>query len=417
MPRLESFFWAIPSYSHQLSKNERLLFFVRVLREIQNNTTVLFLPIFLYLMANDLPWLHDLKLTGLQTGVVVIAGFFCIQRVVTFLTAIPLSKIMLKSKHETSMIFSYLIRTVMFAALYFSTIQPQLLIVAAVLEGLQANFFWNSFFTIVAKHLVRKPTVKTANVHQFLIQIAVILSPALSGYLAYRYGLEIVFLIGCVLSLASAAVLMMTSFHIPQVSMSWQDFFAQLKKPSFIKDTAPLTGRYINDAIVFLWPLYIYLVLGTVDRVGFLFTLSLFIALLAFYFVGGYIAALSSSKKSVLLSGGLLIAVWVARVQLITAWGMVAITAFEKLFATNYWRMFDMAFIQQAKGSKIFSYFVYKEMMISLVATAFWLICASLFLLTSPWMVIFIFAGIGVLLSMILSNGIHEKKSFPAVDV
>lgn len=417
MPRLESFFSILPSYSFQLTRNEKLLFVVKILRQLLNKVTVLFLPIFLFLIATDLPWMNTWQLSGMQKGIVVIAAFFCIQRFVTFVTAIPLSKLMLKSGQETSLIFSYLLRTIMFAALFFARLFPELLILAAVLEGLQANFFWNSFIVIAAKRGFGKRHLKSATVFNFFLQILLALSPAFSGYIAYMYGLETVFLVGIVLSLVSAMIVMMTSLRFPQDSASWPEFVGYCKKNVFIKSVGSLGGTYINDAVLFLWPLYVYLVLGTVERVGFLFSISLFITLMMTYFVAEYVSHIFFSKKSVFMSGVAVIGMWLVRVTTVSAWGMIFIDVLDRIFSGVYWTNYDIALFKQTKGNKVFSYFVYREMVVSLIGMLFWITCAILFLLTSPWSVIFIFAGFGVSLSMLVRTTPHEKQISTAIDL
>jgi MFS family permease len=415
MPRLDSFFFTIPGFHIVSGKNVKLLYFVRMIRDILNKVTLFFLPIFLFTTATHVPWLDTLGLTDLQSGMVLIALFFSINRIVIFLTAIPLGKIMVRIQFETSLLISYLLRIIVFASLYFSLQYPALLLVAAIFEGLQSNFFWNSFFTLLTQSISEKSVGKELGMMQFLFQLITVLSPAVSGYLAYHFGLEVLFLVGIVLSLVSTLVISGMNIRLPQDAVSWKEFNQWMKKPAFLKATGSFAGRYINDTVLFLWPLYIFLVLGTVERVGFLYTFSLFIALVITYFMGGFIDKISSNQRPFLLSGGALSLVWLARTQALSVWGMALADTFERLFSNFHWLFYDVLFIRRGKGTQAFSYFVYREMFISIVAILFWTVFSIFFMFNDSWTAVFIFGGFGVLLSLLISDHSHEK--IPTTDI
>ena len=415
MPHLDSFFFTLPGFHVVAGTNVKLLYFVRIIRDILNKVTLFFLPIFLFTMGSHITWFNKLGLTNLQSGMILIALFFCINRIVIFLTAIPLGKIMVRLRFETSLLISYLLRVVVFASLYFSVQYPELLVIAAIFEGLQSNFFWNSFFTLLTQSITEKSEGKELGMMQFLFQLLTVLAPAMSGYLAYHFGLEVLFLVGIVLSLVSTVLVSGMNIRLPQDSVSWKEFTQWMKKPSFIKATGSFAGRYINDTVLFLWPLYIFLVLGSVDRVGFLYTFSLFVALVIAYFIGGYIDKISTNHKPFFLSGGALSLVWLARTQALSIWGMALADTVERLFSNFHWLFYDVLFIKRGKGSQAFSYFVYREMFISIVAILFWTIFSIFFMLNDSWTAVFIFGGIGVLLSLLISDHSHEK--IPTTDI
>lgn len=411
MPRLDSFFFTIPGFYVISEKNIRLIYFLRLIRDVLNKVTLFFLPIFLFNFGGDLSWFDGLRLSNIQAGMILIAIFFSFERLVIFFTAIPLGKWMNKWSFETSLLLSYLLRVVSFACLYFSHQYPLLLLVSALFEGIQSNFFWNSFFTLLTNQLEEKSIGKELGLHSFLFQVATVLSPALSGYLAFRYGIEVLFLLGIVLNLVSAVVITGINIRLPQDQVSWKEFSTWLKNPVFLKATGSFAGRYINDTVLFLWPLYVFLVLGTVERVGFLYTFSLFLALVLAFFIGGFIDKISSNKKPFFLSGGALSLVWLARTQIFSIWGMALADTVEKVFSNFHWLFYDVLFIKRGRGSQAFSYFVYREMMISAFAILFWSLVCIFFMINDSWSAVFIFAGIGVLLSLLISETFDEKKS------
>lgn len=411
MPRLDSFFLTLPGF-HVISKsNVQALYSIKVLKDILNKITLFFLPIFLFLFGPKVPYMDRFNLTDLQLGMVLIAVFFAMSRIVVFLTAIPIGTLVMKLQFETAVLISFILRIASFTSLYFSTQYPVLLLAAAILEGIQSNFFWNGFFTILTKSISEKPTGKEYTISQFLFQLISVLIPAISGYLAYHYGLEVLFLLGIVISLISAVMVTKINIRLPYDEVSWKEFRTWLKNPTFIKAAGSFAGRYINDTALFLWPLYMFLLLGTVERVGFLYTFSLFIALLIVFFIGGYVNKVTEKKVPFFLSGGALSLVWLARTQIFSVWGMAAADTIERLFSNFHWLFYDVLFIKRGKGAQAFSYFVYRELLVSVVALLFWLLFAGLFMITDSWTAVFIFGGIGVALSVLISNYTDEKKS------
>lgn len=414
MSRLHSFFSTLPGFYIISKSNLRLIYFVRVIRDILNKVTLFFLPIFLFDFGKNLEWFKQFSLTDVQAGMILIAAFFSIQRLVIFFTAIPLGKAMIKANFETSLLLSYLLRVVAFTALYFANQHPILIVVAAIFEGIQSNFFWNSLLTLLTNHLDEKTMGKDLGLHRFVFQLATVLTPAISGYLAYKYGLEVLFLLGIVLNLLSAVVAMGINIKLPQDDVSWKEFSQWLKNPSFFRATGSFAGKYINDTVLFLWPLYVFLILGSVDRVGFLYTFSLFIALVLAFFIGGYIDKLSDNRKPFFLSGGALSLVWLIRTQVFSIWGIALADTVERLFSNFHWLFYDVLFIKRGRGSQAFSYFVYREMMISAFAMIFWAAVTVFFMIADSWSGVFIFAGIGVLLSLLISETFNEKDHPPA---
>ena len=64
--------------------------------------------------------------------------------------------------------------------------------------------------------------------------------------------------------------------------------------------------------------------------------------------------------------------------------------------------------MNRGKGREAFSYFTYREMIISFASFLFWAIFASIFLFSSmEWDGLFVVGGVGVLLSLLI-NKKHE---------
>ena len=121
------------------------------------------------------------------------------------------------------------------------------------------------------------------------------------------------------------------------------------------------------------------------------------------FFIGNYLNHVKS-KKPFYFSGGALTLIWVARIQAVTVWGIALADMSERLVGNFHWLFYDFVAILGGKGKQAFSYFVYREMIISIGAVIFWLIFASIFMVSSNWIGVFLFAGVGVMLSLLVTD-------------
>lgn len=400
---LERFPW-LNDISHS---NIKILYVVRMLSDLLGKITLFFLPIYLFTLGKEESFLNLLQLTPLQNGLLTVALFYGLIRFVVFFTAIPLANLSHKVGFDMALVIAFSCQFFSMAALYFSKDWPVLIIVAAVFQALQINLFWNNFFTILSERLHRRWAGSELGVMQFIVQIVSVLAPALSGFLAIYYGFGVLFLMGGLIAIISAILIMTVKVSIPRDKVSWTEFGEWLRNPEFFKQTGSFIGRYINDAGLILWPLYVFLILGSVDRVGFLYTFSLFIAMILTFFIGNYLNHVKT-KRPFYFSGGALSLVWVARSQVVSIWGIALADTVDKLVGNFHWLFYDFVAILGGKGREAFSYFVYREMIISIGAVLFWLVFASFFMVTSSWLGVFLFAGIGVLLSLLVSDS-HAK--------
>ena len=185
--------------------------------------------------------------------------------------------------------------------------------------------------------------------------------------------------------------------------VSFKEFRGWLREKQFKKLTLSIAGRYINDAALFVWPLYVFIFLGSVDKVGYLYTISLFIAMMFTFFISVYIDH-TKSRKPFFLSGGILSVLWLLRTQFLSILSIALIDVVERLTSNFHWLFFDMLLMKRGKGSNALSYFVYREIVLNVTAIAFWVIFAGFFMLNWGWNSLFLFAAVGVILSLLMKD-------------
>lgn len=380
---------------------------MRVLRDLVNQSTFFFLPIFLYRSAVSL--FSHAQLNDFQSGFLLIAAYFFVVRLVMLLTGIGFGAYATRAGVQRSLLFSYLLRALMFACLYFSSQSLLFLLLAAVLDGLNASMFWSNYYTILSQHASKHNIGKDLGFLQTLLQSIAAIAPAVGGALAGYFGFETLFLFALAATVLSLFNIFQVKVAVLHDKVSFAEFSRWLHKTRFDRLALSYAGRYINDATLFLWPLYVFLILGAVEKVGYLYTASLLIALAFSFFIGVYIDA-HKSKKPFFASGGILSLLWLLRSQAVAIWSIAIIDTIDKLTANFHWLFFETLVVRRSQRTQVFSYFVYREMVTSIAAVLFWATVFCLILLSSGWQALFIVAALGVLFSLLVSDGVKRPQ-------
>lgn len=410
MPRIQSHHLHLPFYHIDDSRNMRLLFATRIIRDIVNKVSLFFLPIFLFQLGQNIEFLSQLGLQSFQKGAIILGGFYFLAKILSFIFGIPLGNLIQKIGYHKAFTYSYLLRLIEFLALYFSVQQPLLLLVAIVLEAIQSNIFWCSYLTILSKNALKNNIGKDLSLLQFALQIIATVIPAGAGLIASWLGLEVLFLLGFTGTLIAFIFASQMTLNNDQSRVSWKELKTWFADATFSKLAVAQAGRYIHDSILFLWPLYVYLIFGTVEKVGFLYTISLFLVLTITVFGGTYVDR-SKTKKPFYMSGGVMSFLWLCRIQAFSVVSIALIDAFDKLLSNFHWLYYDTIFLRRGKGKKALAYFVYTEMANTLATATFWLLFLIFFLFFNSWTAIFIFAAIGVMMSTLISDRDETLKA------
>ena len=404
MPRTREYHLHLPQLHVNKSKNASALYGVRIFRDLISKLAIFFLPIYLYQHGSSDPFWQFLPGNELQKGVLLLVLFFLIHRLTILLTGIEIGKLITRIGYRKSMLIGFVLFAIFLSLLYVKSNPGWLLLVAAIINGLETNFFWNSYNTLISKFTLKRHMGQNLGLLNFFLQLAQAVAPALGGVLIVSFGFQSLFLVGLVGVLICIVFVLQLDLKKERDVISWKEFFSWINEKEFLRLAISQAGRYFNDATLIFWPLYIFLILGSIDRVGFLYTLSLFMAMIVSFGVGFYIDN-HKNKKPFYISGGVLSALWILRSQVISFWQIAIIDTIDRLSANFYAIYYDAIAIKRGKGSQALSYFVYREIMVSIASILFWLVVGGLFLIfPDPWLSLFILAAVGVLMGLLVKE-------------
>ncbi len=409
MFRIKDYHLHLPHITFDDSKNFRLLYGIRVIRDLVNKMAMFFLPVFLFSVGSTTVHLQFLPFTSFQTGMLTLAFYYIVVGIVSFLMGVPSGIVFRKIGYQKSFVFSFLLRALYFMLMFFARNSALFLIPAALLDAINAQLFWGGYYSILSKISKKSNMGKDVGFLYTLLQIVAVVSPAVSGVIAYLAGIEVLFLIGLVLTLISSFLAMHMDIDTVKNSVSYKEFFSWIKETRFITLSASFAGKYVYDAAIYLWPLYIFLLLGSIDKVGYLYTASLFLALLFTYFAGNYFDHHKKSKKPFYLSGGFLSIITVLRTQVVTTWGIAFIDMFDKLISNVYNVYFDTMFMKRGKGHSADSFFIYREMTLNIATVIFWSCVGLFFIFFSGWKSLYVLASFGVLVGLLMKDSKYDR--------
>ncbi len=393
-----------PSYltiiRSELTSELWLLQAARLVRELSIRLVLFFSPVFLYQQGSQGLFFGKF-FSPVQQGLLWLALFFLCRNVTAFLVAIPLARLTSPLGYGGRMVIGQLMAVGYFWLLFQSTQQPVFILAAAIVDGMQ-GLFWNSYYTIWSQSAEKTQFVHEIGTVNFLLTLVSALAPIVGGGIIVWLGFSALFLTGVALAFVGVLLSILQKPHHIADTVSWPEYWRWLGERGYQKLAISYVGRYWNDAALVLWPLYVFFLVRAVDEVGYLYSLSLFLALLVTY-VSIQMIGKFHGRKPYIFSGVLLSLVWFFRTTITAIWSIVLADTLDRLLASFHWLFFDWQFLSRGKGREAFSFFTYREVIFAASAIVFWLgfiVCFAVWLWPLQW--VFVIAGVGVWLSLLV---------------
>lgn len=391
-------------------KGLKWLFSAQLLRGAAQQMAGLFIPLYLYTQIHSIAFFNTpffAHVSDLQKTVFLTCAFFLVMRLVTLLTIFPLSRFIRVVGLVKSMFIGNLLNMGMYLALYMANTNVWFLVLAAVCAGCVMTLYWVPYYTQFIVHAELKHLGQDVGALAFLDKLVRIGMPMLGGIIAASLGFRTLHLASAILFLLAAIVVLLGNEMKFSYVVTVKDFFAWIRLPAARRLTMGLIGKYIDDAVFLLWPIFIFFIVGTVERVGYVYSLVLFVSLVIAYFMGWYLGKHKGRTLFVICSS-LLSALWVARIFVQQVWHIITIDLVDRLAVGVYEPIFDTVFFRKSRGKHVYHIQIYREVVNSVAAICIWSIIILFFILPFGWTGAFLLAGFGILLSIAMGGGAHE---------
>lgn len=386
---------------HIFPKGLKVLFISRLLRAIGLQFDSFFMPLFLYQLGAKF---QPFPITAFQNGMILLGMYFIFERVSVLFLSLPVSRIINKIGIRNSMILSQFLYVFVLVLYIYAQQHIGLFILILILEGIRLPLYWTSYYTLFSANAIYSKMGQSVGTSLFFIKLLQAAIPALSGLIIVQFGFSYIFFIS--IFFQGLSILTMLFLHEKErvAQPSILGLKTWLKDRQFRLLSLSFSGKYIADSLQSLWPLFVLLLIGSADKVGYLYFVVFFVSLLLTYFSGWYVDH-SKSRRPFSVSGVIIGSVWLIRSAVVGSWSIMAVDIFHQLAESVFTPFYDSLLMRRGKSGETLSYFIYREMVLSFSGVIFWGIFIIYFVFSSSWRSFILFGFIAVLMSMQL----HDK--------
>lgn len=386
------------------SHNLRMLYGIRILRELINNLCFFFLPLYLFQLGPRFPWFESTGWNDFQKGMVLVGIHFILYRLAMLTLVMPIGKLIsTKIGFKNSFIISRILTVVVFLLLQSSVNRPVLALAAAFLDGVEGAFFWPLFYSVFGKNSKSKRIGEDLGFLHFLLHFVAMAAPAIGGVVAVFLGFDKLFLFGVVLAMMSVVFAVSMDMEKAGTKPTYKELWSWLKESRYRRLSLTYIGRYLNDSVLTVWPLYVFLLINGTEKVGFLYSISMFIAMIISFFIGFYIDH-HKSKRPFFFSGGILGLIWFLRSRVLDIWSIALVDVANRLVSSFHWLFYDSLLIKRGNGNRVYPFFIYREVVMSVAGILMWTFFISLFMVATDWRALFVVAAVGIAMSLLMNE-------------
>lgn len=374
------------------------LFLSKVTRSLAEATGFFFLPIFIFKQA-----------TNLRQGLIMVALFYMSWGLVKVLAIFPSAKYIQKTGLRNAMILGTGCYVFGFLFLYSLRYSPLSWFFSLISFGIATPLYWISYLTFFSRKMKLAYSGREVGGVQFFSKLLNALLPLLGGGLYAVQGFESVILLSLIFLIASSFILLQTSNPKVKDVVSLSELRSWVQESKFRKVLVAFSGKNLADSVMVLWPLYLLLLVGSVEKVGYFYSVVLIIALILTYFTGWYLDH-RKSKRPFYFSGMVRSLAFMFRAFVFQIWSLIMVDVLEQLASSIYVPFFDTLFLRRSRGKQALSFYAYRELVISASSVIIWLGILCIFLFFNNWIVMFMIASIGMLFSLLLEEKADAKQ-------
>jgi MFS family permease len=401
MPLFEQIVSLVESRLNRRKRNLAWLSFSFAFRHIAGHLSSFYLPVFFFDVAQRIDLFRP-SFSAIQRGLIVISIFYFVERLVAVIVSMLQAKFVMKVGHDWSMAVGTIFYALLLLSLPYIENNPWVIFLSAFLAGIQLTFYWPSYNTLLSRFSFKKNMGKSLGGLIFLQNFTAMISPALGGLIIVLLGYNFLFLSGTFLLLISLIGIFKLVLSQEKDIVHLDEYKEWMREKAFTKLALAQSGKYFYDMSMVLWPLYVYLLLGNVEKVGYVYSFSIFLAMAVALIAGTVLDKRRKSKRPFYVSGGSLSTLSLARVLVFNVWGVVVVDSLIRIVGDFHWLFNNKILFSRGKGSQDFSFFVYNNFNRSIAAAFFWLLLLLFFFLVPiEWTGLFLLGAVGVLMSLL----------------
>lgn len=359
-------------------------------------------PIYIFQLADRLPWIAPLGLDPIPAGVVTVILFYGLQRFWIVLGMPLYAAIIARGGITWSMILGIFLFGVHYALLLFTPDLPHLFWLANMVGGAGIALYWishNTFFTTEAKMSHAGQEVSAL---EFLGRLATVIAPLLGALSLANFGFGITTAFGYVLFLLCIAFLLQITNLKSSLRWQWHHFWEWLQDPEQRRRALGLSGfQWENTGHLIYWPLFLYITFGRIEMVGYILSTATLISLLMVYFTGIVVDHRKNTRSITTGSGLVLASLWIPR--LVFAQSpliLVASDSLDRMVSGVYNTFFTTHLIFWARGRNTLKLYIHREIAISMAYLLLSILLVLMIMVQWSWYLLFLSFMMGTAMSL-----------------
>lgn len=348
-------------------------------------------------------------------GIGWVIGYYLLIRIVVLFFAIPVSHIIEKIGFRRSIGISLVLLMICYGTLLGYQGEWWLLIISLVASGLNIPFYWLARSSAIAQDSETAHVGRQLGILTSVEAVATMLGPLSAGLIIEQWGFGVMYLAAILILLTSLVPLLSMPPHTHKNGASWEGFVRWIQSRRYFHNAIGIGARAVDDyGLNVLWPLAIFVLGVNTGTVGGIFTLSALVALVVRLVMGRMFDRLHdrrdlSDEWVYGAAAGVNAILWLLRILAHSVGIIVGIDLMGAIFGTTYSSYY--VDYEQLGGKRMGSiaYFVYGEMMYSIMAIwLFGMVAVGWYL--GIWREVFmILAAFWVLISIIMARESNMK--------
>ncbi len=369
-------------------------------------------PIFLFLIGQEFRWLEALPLDPTSKGLFFVFSSYLLERLIILALSQPLANRIPRIGFHTSMVIGLAFLGGRTALYDFFLRLPLLWPISMALGAVGIQFFWIGYHTYFAAEAKTSKLGSEVGGVEFLSRLAQVLAPLFGALLAGAFGFAFSLWAG----IALYAVAIVFLLHLPRLSTrytwQWSEFFSWVQNKRLRLSTLGLAAYSWEElGVIVFWPIFLFVTFQNIESVGYILSAASFISLM-FIYLSGWVFDHRKQKAGFIQKGSgiLLSLLWIPRLLFATSPLVLVLNdAVDRLTHSVYATLFYASMLFCARGKHVYTFFVNRQIAISLFWSILLLLSIGLLFIQWNWTVLFLsFLGAGML-SLLFSK---EVKKF-----
>ncbi len=330
----------------------------------------IFTPIYIFTMAES-------RGGGVRGGLIAVAMFFLIQRVIILLLSVPVSKIIEKIGFRHSVAISVALCILYMGALILAKDNFNYVWIATGLLAANVPFYWIARDSALSQDVEAGRMGRSLAGIQALEKIASISGPFVAGIIIVNWGFVALFWIALILLVISAIPLWWMPHHTHKNGVSLSGFWVWVTGRRYFHQAVASIGQAMEDyGLSAIWPLVLFLIGFKAGVLGAVFS-GVAIVTLVVQLSTGVIFDRLRVKKNMsdeVVFGFVTVGTamtWLARLMVFTVIPVVIVDSIGQIFQTVYYGFQSNYMHLGGKRMGSIAFWVYNEMAYSISSIVF----------------------------------------------